>query len=174
MWYTWFHDNNYEIGNDESGKIAFITLAADAAILKNSQLYQKPYFAVTSDTWHCRIGHIGPLELHMLIKEYLRVQLQDKKMFQCTHYIVSKIFEQVSRRPLANQSMRRVYINWLDLEKGWDSYKGGGTMMRRLIVTICEAIRMTVTYFTQLVEKSENLFLTQNLLIGLQNTTICM
>lgn len=50
MGYTWFHDNNYEIGNDESGKIAFATLTADAAILKNSQSYQKPYFAVTSDT----------------------------------------------------------------------------------------------------------------------------
>ena len=119
--YIRFYGNNYEIGDDESGKMAFATLAADPATLRNSQSYQRPYSATTSDTWHCRMGHIGPLELHLLGKECLEMQLQGKKMSQCTHCAVSKISQQVLRRSPANQSTRsfhRVYIDWLDLEEG--------------------------------------------------------
>ena len=57
----------------------------------------------------------------------------------------------------------RVYIDWLDLEDGWDSYQGNGAVVRRAIVAICEATGMAVTYFTQSAKKSENLPLTQNL-----------
>ena len=89
-----------------------------------------------------------------------------EKMSQCIHCAVSKISQQVSRRPPANQSTRpfhRVYIDWLDLEDGWDSYQGDGAVVRRAMVAVCEATGMAVTYFTQLAKESENLPLTQNL-----------
>ncbi len=72
--YTRFLGNKYEIGDDENGGIAFATLAADPATPRNSQLYQRPHSAATSDILHRRIGHIGPLGLHMLGKECLEVR----------------------------------------------------------------------------------------------------
>lgn len=165
--YTQFHGNNYEIGNSEIDTgTAFATVATNPANLKNSRPYQVPHSAATPDTWHRRMGHIGPLGLHMLGKECLGVQLRGKKISQCTHCAVSKVSQQVSRRPPANQSTRpfhRVYIDWLDLEDGWDSYQGDGAAVRRAMVAICEATGMAVTYFTQSAKESENLPLTQNL-----------
>lgn len=106
------------------------------------------------------MGHLGTLGLHMLGKECLGVQLRGKKISQCTHCVVSKISQQVSRRPPANQSTRpfhRVYIDWLDLEDGWDSYQSDGAVVRRAMVAICEATGMAVTYFTQSAKERENL-----------------
>ncbi len=106
------------------------------------------------------MGHIGPLGLHMLGKECLGVRLRGKKMSQCTHCAVSKISQQVSRRPPSNQSTRpfhRVYIDWLDLEDGLDSYQGDGAVVRRAMVAVCEATGMAVTYFTQSAKESQNL-----------------
>ena len=123
--YTRFHNNNYEIGDNEIGKMAFAPLAADPTTLKNFRPYKKLHFATTSDTWHCKMGHIGLLGLYMLDKKCLGVRLRGKKMSQCSHCAVSKISQQVSNCPPANQSMRpfhRVYIDWLDLEDDWDSY----------------------------------------------------
>ncbi len=34
--YTWFHGNNYGIGNDENGGMAFAILAPDPATKRNS------------------------------------------------------------------------------------------------------------------------------------------
>ena len=100
--YTRFRGKNYEIGDDESGlETAFATLGADPATLKVSRPYQGPHSAADSDTWHRRMGHISPLGLHMLGKECLGVQLQGKKMSQCTHCAMSKISHQISRRPPA-------------------------------------------------------------------------
>ena len=163
--YTRFHGTNYEIGDTESDT-AFAALSADPATSKSTRPYQKPHSAATSDTWHRRMGHIGPLGLHMLGKECLGVRLRGKKMSQCTHCAVSKISQQVSRRPPANQStlpFHRVYIDWLDLEDGWDTYQGDGAVVRRTMVAVCEATGMAVTYFTQSSKESENLPLTQNL-----------
>ncbi len=146
--------------------MAFATLAADPATPRNSRPYQGLNSAATSDIWHRRIGHIGPLGLQMLGKECLRVRLRGKQMSQYTHFAVSKISQQVSRRPLANQSTRPfhiVYIDWLVLEDGWDSYQGKSAVVRQAMVAVYEATAMTVTYFTQLAKQSENLPLTQNL-----------
>ncbi len=124
--YTRFHGNKYKIGDDKNGGMAFATLTTDLATLKNSRPYQEPNSAATSDTWYRRMSHIGPLRLQMLGKGCLGVILKGKKMFQCTQCAVSKISQQVSRRPPANQSTRpfhRVYIDWLDLEDSWDSYQ---------------------------------------------------
>ena len=87
-------------------------------------------------------------------------------MSQCTHFAASKISQQVSRRPPANQSTQpflRVYINWLDLEDGWNSYKGNGAVVKRAMVAVFEAIGMAVIYFTKSAKESENLSLTKNL-----------
>ena len=176
--YTRFRGNNYEIGDDETESAkAFATLTANSATsnqpssdllnsTKSPQPYQEPHSAATPDIWHRRMGHIGPLGMHMLGKNCLGIRLRGKKMSQCTHCAVSKISQQISRRSPANQSMRpfhRVYIDWLDLEDSWDSYQGNGTVVRRAMVAICEATGMAVTYFTQSAKESENLPLTQNL-----------
>ena len=71
--HIWFYGNNYEIGNDKIGKMAFATLAADLTTLKNSRPYKEPHSAAISDTWHYRMGHIGRLGLHMLGKDCLGV-----------------------------------------------------------------------------------------------------
>ena len=148
--YTRFYGNNYEIGNDESDQIAFATLAADLATLKNTWPYQGPYSTATSNTLHCKIGHISSLGLYMLGKKYLQVQLQGKKMSQCIYCAMSKISQEVSHGPPANQSTQpfhKVYIDWLDLKNGWDSYQGNKAIVRQVMVAICEATRMAVTYF---------------------------
>ena len=94
--YTQFYDNNHEISNDKIGEIAFATLIMYPATLKTSLSYKKPYSATILDTWHRRIGHISPLELHILDKKCFEVWLQSKKMSQCTYYAVFKIFQQIS------------------------------------------------------------------------------
>ncbi len=102
----------------------------------------------------------------MLGNECLRVRLRGKKMSQCTHCAVSKISQQVSSRPLSNQSTRlfhRVYFDWLNPEDGWDSYQSDGALVGRAMVDVCEATGMAVTYFTQSAKESQNLPLTQNL-----------
>ncbi len=90
--YTRFVGNKYEIGDDENGGIAFATLAADSATLRNSQPYQGPYSAANSDILLRTMGHIGPLGLHMLGKECLGVRWRRKKMFSaptapCPRYL---------------------------------------------------------------------------------------
>lgn len=60
--------------------MAFVTFIANLITLKNPQRYKKPYSAVISDIWYCRIDYIGLLKLHMLDKKYLKVQFQGKKM----------------------------------------------------------------------------------------------
>ena len=91
-------------------------------------------------------------------------------MSQCTHCALSKISQQVSRRPSSNQSTRsfhRVYIDRLDLEDGWDSYQGDGAMVGRAMVAVFKAIGMAVAYFTKSAKESQNLPLTQNLVNSL-------
>ena len=104
--YTRFHDNNYEIGDDENGRIVFATLAADPANPRNSQPYVGPHSAAISDTWHRRMGPNSPLGLQILGKECVGVRLRGKRMSQCTYCNVSKISQQVSCPPQSNQSTR--------------------------------------------------------------------
>ena len=96
------------------------------------------------------MGYIGPLELQMHGKECLGVRLRGKKMSQCTHFVVSKICQQVSRRPSSNQSTRlfhRLYIDLLALEDSWDSYQGNRAVVRRVMVAVYKATGMAVLYF---------------------------
>ncbi len=149
--YIRLHGNNYEIGDDKNSGIVFVTLAADPSSPRHFRPYQRAHSAATSDAWHCTMGHIGPLGLYILGKECVGLQLQGKKMSQCTHCTVPKISQQLSRQPQSNQSTRRfnrVYIDWLDLEDGWNCYQGEGAVVRRAIVAVCKATGMAVTYFT--------------------------
>ena len=52
-----------------------------------------------------------------------------------------------------------MHIDWLDLDEGWDSYQGDGALVRRVMVAVCEATGMAMTYFTQSSKESENLLL---------------
>ena len=75
--------------------------------------------------------------------------------------------QQVSRQPPSNQSTRhfhRVYIEWLDLEDVWDSYKGDRALVGQVMVAVFEATGMAVTYFKQSDKEAENLPVTQNLI----------
>lgn len=105
------------------------------------------------------------LGLHKLGKECLGVQLRAKIISQCSHCAFSKILQQISRRPPANKSTRpfhRVFVDWLDLEEGWNSYQGDGALVLRCMVVVCEATGMAVTYFTQSAKEDKNLPLTQD------------
>lgn len=146
--------------------MAFATFAINPTTPKNFLLYKKPHFTITLDTQHCKMSHIGLLKLHMLSKKYLGVQLQGKKMSQYSHYAVSKISQQVLRCSPASQSTRlfyKVYIDWLDLEDGWDNYQSDKAMVREVIMAICKTTEMPINYFQQSANKSENLCLIQNL-----------
>lgn len=86
-------------------------------------------------------------------------------MSQCPHCALAKIIQQIFQRPSANKSTKpfyRVFVDWQDLEEGWDTYQGDGAIVRRAIVVICEVTGMTVTYFTQSAKEDENLSLTQD------------
>lgn len=82
---------------------------------------QQLHASVSPDTWHRRMGHIGPLSLYKLGKECLGVKLKGKSMSQCPHCALSKITQQISRRPPANKSTKpfhRVFVDWQNLEEG--------------------------------------------------------
>lgn len=111
------------------------------------------------------MGHKGPLTLYKLGKECLGVRLRGKNMSLCPHCALSKMTQQISRLPPANKATRpfyRVFIDWLDLEQGWDSYQGDGAIVRRVMVVVCEATGMAITYFTQSSKEDENLPLTRD------------
>ena len=131
----------------------------------SAQTHRQLHAPASPDTWHRRMRHIGPLGLYKPGKECLGVQLRGKKMSQCPHCALSKISQQISRQPPANNSTRpfhRVFVDWLDLEEGWDSYQSDGAIVRRAMVVIYEATGMAVTNFTQSVKEDENLPLTQD------------
>ena len=127
--------------------------------------YNQLHAVASPDIWHRRMGHIGPLGLYKLGKECLGVRLWGKKMSQCPHCALSKISQQISQRSPANKATRpfyQVFVDWLDLEEGWDSYQGDGAIVRRVMVVICEATGMAITYFTQSAKEEENLPLIQD------------
>ena len=133
--------------------------------------YNQLHAIASPDIWHCRMGHISPLGLYKLGKECLGVKLRGKTMSQCPHCALSKISQQISRRPSANKSTRpfhRVFVDWLDLEEGWDTYQGDGAIVRRAMVVICEATGMAITYFTQSAKEDENLPLLQDFVTWLE------
>ena len=110
------------------------------------------------NTLHCRMWHIGPLDLYKLRKRCLGVKLQGKIMSQCPYCALSKISQQISQQPPGNKSTRPfhwVFVDWLNLEKGWDTYQGDGAIVRRAMVVICEATGMAITYFTQSAKKTK-------------------
>ena len=138
--------NNYEIG--QTGRILGTALATLTTSKNRSQFEipetskPKPRSKITrkqplstpasADIWHRRMGHIGPLGLYKLGKECLGVSLRGKNMSQCPQCALSKITQQILRLPLANRSTQpfyRVFVDWLDLEEGWDGYQGDGALV---------------------------------------------
>lgn len=100
----------------------------------------------------------------------MKLKLQGKTISPCLYCALSKISQQISPQPPANKSIRpfyRIFVNWLDLEKSWDTYKGNGAIVRQAILLICEAIGMAITYFTQSAKENENLLLLQDFMICL-------
>ena len=131
----------------------------------SSRTHNHLYAIASLNTLHYRIGHIGPLGLYKLRKNCPGVKLQGKAMSLCPHFALSKIFQQISQRLPCNKSIRpfhSVFIDWLDLEEGWDTYQGNEAIVRRAIVVICDAIGMVITYFTQSAKEDKNLSLLQD------------
>ncbi len=132
---------------------------------KTARSHNQLNTVATPDIWHQKMGHIGPLGLYKLRKECLRVRLQGKKISQCPHCLLSKVTQQISRRLSANKATRPIYqvfINWLDLEEGYDGYQEDVAIVRRGIVIICETTGMAITYFTQSAKEDKNLLLAQD------------
>lgn len=157
--------NTYEINhslNSSEPASAFATTTTK----KSPNSRRQPLATLAdADIWHQRMGHIGPLGLYKLGQGCLGVRLRGKTMTQCSHCAISKISQQVSQVPPANQVTRpfyRVSIDWLDLEKGWDSYQGDGAMVQRVMVVICEATGMAMGYYTNLSKENENLLLVKD------------
>ena len=161
--------SRYIIGHDDKkkGQMAPMISTFSSMIVDKeaARSYNQLHAVASPDIWHRRMGHIGPLGLYKLGKECLGVRLRGKKMSQCPHCALSKISQQISRRSPANKATRpfyRVFVDWLDLEEGWDSYQGDGAIVRRVMVVICEATGMAITYFTQSAKEDENLPLMQD------------
>lgn len=130
--------------------MAFATLAINSATSKNSWLYKEPYYAATSDSWYCKMSHIGQFKLHMFGKKCLKVRLEGKKMSQYSHCAMSNISQQVSRCLSANQSTRpfqKVYVDWLNLKDGGDSYQSDGAIVRQVMMAVCKVTGIPITYF---------------------------
>ena len=86
-------------------------------------------------------------------------------MSQCANCAFSKISQRISRRPSANKAtgpFYRVFLDWFDLDEGWDNYQRDGAVVCRVMVIIFEATGMAITYFTQSVKKNKNLSLIQD------------
>lgn len=158
--YTVRRENNFEIGEKVGTGFGTVLAAFSSKSSQHPHSHHDIHSAASPDIWHQRMGHIGPLGLYKLGKECLGVRLRGKKMSQCTHCAVSKITQQISRRPPANQALRpfyRVFVDWFDLDEGWDGYQGDGAIVRRVMAVVCEATGMAITYFTETAKEDENL-----------------
>lgn len=80
-----------------------------------------------------------------------------------------KISQQISRPPAnkATQPFYRIFIDWLDLEEGWNGYQGNGAIVRRFIIAIFEVTGMAIKYFAESAKEDENLPLLQDLVTWL-------
>lgn len=70
------------------------------------------------------------------------------------------VSQQISRRPPANQALRpfyHVFVDWFDLDEGWDGYQGDGAIVHRVITVVYEATGIAITYFTIGNHKTRNL-----------------
>ena len=73
---------------------------------------------------------------------------------------MAKITRQIFRRPSPNKATKpfyRIYLDWFDLEEGWDGYQYDGRVIRRYLLMTCEATGMTQAYFTTCSKENENL-----------------
>lgn len=66
----------------------------------------------------------------------MTIHLTKQTMSQCTHCALSKISQQISRRPPANKALRpfyHVFVDWIGLDEGWDGYQRDGTIVGRVM-----------------------------------------
>ena len=106
------------------------------------------------------MGHLGPAALALLSHNTLRVRLRGPLMTKCPHCALAKITQQISCRPNPNKAARpfyRVHLDWFNLEEGWDGYQYDGRLVRRCLLLVCEAMGMTLVYFTTCAKEDENL-----------------
>jgi transposase InsO family protein len=75
--------------------------------------------------WHARMGHPGPMSLHMLGKNSLGVRLRGPKTVQCPYCSLAKIKRQISRRPpdrIATKPCEEIDIDWTDLKQAHEGF----------------------------------------------------
>ena len=75
--------------------------------------------------WHARMGHPGPMSLHMLGKHALGVALRGPSTTQCRVCSLAKIEKQISRRPSdrrASRPCQELHIDWTDLKETYDGF----------------------------------------------------
>ena len=83
-----------------------------------------------------------------------------KPAAKCSNCAMAKITRQISCRPNPNKATQpfyRIHVDWFDLEEGWDGYQHDGQLVKQCLLITCEAIGMTLTYFTTCAKENENL-----------------
>ena len=93
-------------------------------------------------------------------ENFLKVRLKGLSTTKYRDYAFSKICQQVLHRPNPNKFIRpfqKVYIDWFDLEEGWDDYQGDRRIIRRVVLMVCEAIGYAFGYFIICPKEDENL-----------------
>ena len=154
--------------NDKRKRESALLLPIFSSMIVDKEVtysYNESQTVASPDIWHWQMGHIGPLGLYKLRKECLGDWLWGKKMFQCPHYALSKISQNISWTPPANKVLwpfYQIFVDWLDLEERWDSYQSDGAVVRQIIVVISVAAKIAITYSTQLAKDDENLLLIQD------------
>jgi len=140
------------------------TILATTSTTKNPKRNPKRLLSKTSwadsDLWHLRMGHVGPTALAQLGNRTLGAKIRGPSTTKCPDCALAKIKQQISRRPDPNKStipFHKVYIDWFDLEHGWDSYQPEGRLIRRCLILTCEATGIALTYFITCSREDKNL-----------------
>ena len=92
------------------------------------------------------MGHIDLTALTKLGQNTIGVRLRGPSTAKYSNCAMAKITRQISRRPNPNKVTRpfyRIYLDWFDLEEGWDRYQYDGQLVRRCLLLTCEATGIT-------------------------------
>lgn len=57
------------------------------------------------------------------------------------------------------QPFHRIFIDWLNLKEDCDGYQRDKAIIKQVIIIICKATGIAITYTTQSAKKNENLSL---------------
>jgi hypothetical protein len=166
--HTWKIHHQYVIEQNAS---YHAVLATSAWQPKTSRSCSHIASWATSKLWHWRMGHVGPGALSQLGSQTLGVRMQDPSTVECPDCTLLKITQQISQKLNSNKSIKpfhKIYIDWFDLEQGWDHYQSERRLIYQCLILTCEATDIVLTYFTTYSKEDENLLILQDAVNFLQ------